>query len=1024
MFEPVGSRTDFPQLEEKISGLWKNKNVFKRSVEARRDGRRFVLYEGPPTANGKPGIHHVLARVFKDVIPRYKTMKGYYAPRIAGWDTHGLPVELEVEKALGLASKKDIEEFGIDRFNARCRESVFSYLKEWEAITERIAFWVDLEHAYVTMDNDYIETVWWAIKEMWDKGLVYQGYKVTPHCPRCGTSLSSHEVALGYKDDTEDPSVYIKFKIVKGLPGGLTKDKPAYFLAWTTTPWTLPGNTALAVASDAEYAVLEGEKDYLIMASALVGVVGLEGYKAVKKLAGEDLVGVHYEPLYMADIFSDKGDKPGYRVIAGDFVSMEEGTGIVHIAPAYGEIDFEVGEKENLPLVHSVNLDGMVKKFPTGYTPSVYRRMLREEALALVSSAKELQSIPGHGKFVKDADKDIIADLHSRNLLFRSGTIRHTYPFCWRCETPLLYYAKQTWYIRTTAVKNELIARNDEINWYPEHIKHGRFGDWLQNNVDWAFSRERYWGTPLPVWRCESCGNYECVGGVRELEKKPGFSGFKEPLDLHRPFVDEMTFDCPKCEAKMRRVPEVIDCWFDSGAMPIAQHHYPYENESLLEDGRFPADYISEAVDQTRGWFYSLHAISTLLFDRRCFSNVICLGLILDAKGEKMSKARGNVVEPWAVINKYGADALRWYCLTATAPGNVRRFSEEAVAELSRRFLSTLWNVYSFFVTYANIDRFAPGGEGFKVEPSELDRWIISELNQLIVDVDKGLDGYNPTEAGRRIEGFVDDLSNWYVRRSRRRFWKSESDADKLAAYTTLYECLATLCKLLAPFIPFLAEEMYQNLVCSVFNDAPDSVHLADFPAADESKIDKQLSDDIRLAMKVSSLGRAARSQAGIKVRQPLAVNYVGIDLKGRESLERVKPQILEEMNVKELRYDTVENVAALVEDGYVVVGESPCNSAISPEISPELQAEGVAREVVRRLQTMRRSAGFDIADHIVTYYQGDDYIKQVMADFAGYIKQETLSRELVEGIPEEGVFSESHKLSGHELSLGVKRLT
>jgi isoleucyl-tRNA synthetase len=683
-----------------------------------------------------------------------------------------------------------------------------------------------------------------------------------------------------------------------------------------------------------------------------------------------------------------------------------------------------VGEKENLPLVHSVNLDGMVKKFPTGYTPSVYRRMLREEALALVSSAKELQSIPGHGKFVKDADKDIIADLHSRNLLFRSGTIRHTYPFCWRCETPLLYYAKQTWYIRTTAVKNELIARNDEINWYPEHIKHGRFGDWLQNNVDWAFSRERYWGTPLPVWRCESCGNYECVGGVRELEKKPGFSGFKEPLDLHRPFVDEMTFDCPKCEAKMRRVPEVIDCWFDSGAMPIAQHHYPYENESLLEDGRFPADYISEAVDQTRGWFYSLHAISTLLFDRRCFSNVICLGLILDAKGEKMSKARGNVVEPWAVINKYGADALRWYCLTATAPGNVRRFSEEAVAELSRRFLSTLWNVYSFFVTYANIDRFAPGGEGFKVEPSELDRWIISELNQLIVDVDKGLDGYNPTEAGRRIEGFVDDLSNWYVRRSRRRFWKSESDADKLAAYTTLYECLATLCKLLAPFIPFLAEEMYQNLVCSVFNDAPDSVHLADFPAADESKIDKQLSDDIRLAMKVSSLGRAARSQAGIKVRQPLAVNYVGIDLKGRESLERVKPQILEEMNVKELRYDTVENVAALVEDGYVVVGESPCNSAISPEISPELQAEGVAREVVRRLQTMRRSAGFDIADHIVTYYQGDDYIKQVMADFAGYIKQETLSRELVEGIPEEGVFSESHKLSGHELSLGVKRLT
>ncbi|MQY66804.1 MAG: class I tRNA ligase family protein, partial [Dehalococcoidia bacterium] len=602
-------------------------------------------------------------------------------------------------------------------------------------------------------------------------------------------------------------------------------------------------------------------------------------------------------------------------------------------------------------------------------------------------------------------------------------SLAHLLPFCWRCDTPLLYYAKQTWYIRTTAIKDELIAHNDEINWYPEHIKHGRFGDWLQNNVDWAFSRERYWGTPLPVWRCESCGSYECVGGIKELEKKPGLSGFKEPLDLHRPFVDELTFDCQKCGAKMRRVTEVIDCWLDSGAMPIAQHHYPYENETLLEDGRLPADYISEAVDQTRGWFYSLHAIATLLFNRRCFSNVICLGHVLDAKGEKMSKAKGNVVEPWAVINKYGADALRWYFFTSTAAGNVYRFDESMVAEVSRRFLSTLWNVYSFFVTYANIDRFTPGGEGVSVELSELDRWIISELNQLIVDVDSGLDGYNPTEAGRRIEGFVADLSNWYVRRSRRRFWKSESDADKLAAYSTLYECLVTLAKLLAPFIPFLAEEMYQNLVCSAFTEAPDSVHLADFPVADESKIDKQLGEDIRLAMKVSSLGRAARSKAGIKVRQPLAVNYVGIDLKGRESLERVKPQILEEMNVKELKYDTVENVAALTKDGYVVVGESPCNSAISLEISPELRAEGVAREIVRRLQTMRRSAGFDIADHITTYYQGEAYIGQVMADFADYIKQETLSRELVEGVPEEGAFAESHKLSGYDIALGVKRL-
>jgi len=1040
MFQPVNSRTNFPQLEEKISVLWKSKDVFTRSIEARRDGRRFVLYEGPPTANGSPGIHHVLARVFKDVIPRYKTMKGYYAPRIAGWDTHGLPVELEVEKALGLTSKKDIEDFGIDKFNARCRESVFSYLKEWEAITERIAFWVDLDSAYVTMNNDYIETVWWAIKEMWDKGLIYQGYKVTPHCPRCGTSLSSHEVALGYQDDTEDPSVYIKFRIVKGLPEGLSKDKPAYFLAWTTTPWTLPGNTALAVSPDADYAVLEGEEDYLVMASALVGVVGLDGYKVKEKLAGEDLVGVYYEPLYKADIFSDKGDKPAYRVIAGDFVSMEEGTGIVHVAPAYGEIDFEVGEKENLPLVHSVNLDGMVKKFPTGYTPSVYKRMLKEEALALVSSAKELKSLPGAGKFVKDADKDILDDLESRNLLFRSEKIRHTYPFCWRCDTPLLYYAKQTWYIRTTAVKTELIARNDEINWYPEHIKYGRFGDWLQNNVDWAFSRERYWGTPLPVWRCESCGNYECVGGIKELEEKPGFSGFKEPLDLHRPFVDELTFDCPKCKGKMRRVGEVIDCWFDSGAMPIAQHHYPYENEGIFEDGRFPADYISEAVDQTRGWFYSLHAIATLLFNKRCFSNVICLGHVLDAKGEKMSKAKGNVVEPWAVINKYGADALRWYFFTSTAAGNVYRFDESMVAEVSRRFLSTLWNVYSFFVTYANIDRFNPGGKEASVELSELDRWIISELNQLIVDVDKGLDGYNPTEAGRRIEGFVDDLSNWYVRRSRRRFWKSESDADKLAAYGTLYECLATLSKLLAPLAPFLAEEMHQNLVCSVFSGAPDSVHLADFPVADETGINKQLGDDVRLAMKVSSLGRAARSQAGIKVRQPIAEVVVWIPgSRQEESLERFKSQILEELNAKDLKfgYDyKFERVAELDGHGYAVAGvEGEVDPkkgvwlrtgplvAVSTEISDELLAEGVAREVVRRLQTMRRSAGFDIADHITTYYQGEAYIGQVMADFADYIKQETLSRELVEGVPQEGVFTESHKLSGYEISLGVKRL-
>jgi len=1025
MFRPVGSKVNFPQFEEKILSFWKSKKVFERSVDARQGGQRFVLYEGPPTANGSPGIHHVLSRVFKDVIPRYKAMKGYYAPRIAGWDTHGLPVELEVEKELGLTSKKDIEDFGIAKFNARCRESVFSYLKEWNALTERIAFWIDLEHPYITMDNNYIETCWWAIKGMWDKGLIYQGYKVTPHCPRCGTSLSSHEVALGYQD-AEDPSVYIKFKVSGKSVTKLPSDKPAYLLAWTTTPWTLPGNTALAVAAGAEYTVVEVGDEYLILADALRGRAGLGDYGVVGKVRGSELAGLHYEPLYKVTIFADKNDLPGYRVLEGDFVSMEEGTGIVHIAPAYGEIDFEVGEKENLPLVHSVNLDGIVKKFPTGYTPSIYRRMLRDEALGLISPVETMQSIPGHGKFVKDADKDILADLKSRNLLLRSETIRHTYPFCWRCATPLLYYAKQTWYIRTTALKDDLIARNDEINWYPEHIKYGRFGDWLQNNVDWAFSRERYWGTPLPVWRCESCASYECVGGVGELEKKPKFSGFRQPLDLHRPFVDELSFSCSKCGGVMKRLPEVIDCWFDSGAMPIGQYHYPFDNKTLLEDGRFPADYISEAVDQTRGWFYSLHAISTLLFNRICFNNVICLGHVLDAKGEKMSKAKGNVVEPWAIINSYGADALRWCFLTGTAPGNVRRFSEEAVAEVSRRLFLTLWNVYSFFVTYANIDHFTPGSEKVSLEPSELDRWIISELNQLTADVDGGLEAYNPTEVGRKLESFVNVLSNWYVRRSRRRFWKSESDADKLAAYTTLYECLVTLSKLLAPFTPFLAEELYQNLVRSVFPDAPESVHLTDFPVADRSQIDKQLADDIRLVMRIASLGRAARSQAGIKVRQPL--QYAGVKVVSKteeEALKRYELQILEELNVKKVEYKDSDYDWFSRQSEFGVVSEWNYTVAVLRNISPELKAEGMAREIVRRLQAMRRSAGFDIADHIITYYQGEDYIREIMQDkpSADYIKQETLSKELIGGVPEEGAFTERQKISGYDILLGVKRL-
>jgi isoleucyl-tRNA synthetase len=1010
MFNPVSSRVSFPRLEEEILGWWKSNDIFQRSLDSRQGGPRFVLYDGPPTVNGSPALHHVFTSVFKDLLPRYKAMKGYYTPRIGGWDTHGLPVELEIEKQLGFSGKAQIEEYGVAKFNEMCRQSVNHYLREFEEILERSGYWIDLEHPYITMDNDYIESVWWTIKQMWDKGLVYQGYKVTPHCPRCSTSLSSHEVAQGYQDDTEDPSVYIKFKAVDSNIAGVTLQKPAYLLAWTTTPWTLPGNTSLAVVSDADYAIVEVGDEYFILADVLRKSVGLGDNKVVMKFEGSRLVGAEYEPLFNPHNFGverrrflkngelqlqEADKKLTYRVIAGDFVSMEEGTGIVHMAPAYGEVDYEAGKEQGLDFIHTVDLQGNI-----------------------------IGSYPFSGQFVKDADKEVLADLKSRGLLFRSETLKHTYPFCWRCEAPLLYYAKQTWYVKTTAMKDQLVAGNNEINWYPEHIKYGRFGDWLRNNVDWAFSRERYWGTPLPVWQCESGEpHFDCVGGVKELKEKPGVSGLKEPLDLHRPYIDEVTFECPQCGGQMKRVPEVIDAWFDSGAMPVAQSHYPFENETMLEDGRFPADYICEAVDQTRGWFYSLHAISTLLFGRPCYRNVICLGHILDAKGEKMSKRKGNVVLPKEIITKYGADALRWYLYVASSLGNPRQFDEKQVQEVSRRFLLTLWNVYSFFVIYANIDKYTPSAEETTPPEAELDRWIISELNQLIADVVSALDNYNPIEAGRKIEGFVDGLSNWYVRRSRRRFWKSENDADKLSAYNTLYQCLVTLSKLLAPFTPFLAEELYRNLVCSVFPEAPGSVHLADFPVADESRIDRQLSDDNRLAMKVSSMSRAARSKAGIKVRQPLAELHVGVSSDWeKQALERVTPLVLEELNIKELYYDSVEKVAGREGSGYTVVSETSNNVAISTFITAELEAEGMAREIVHRVQTMRRTAGYDIADHIITYYEADAFIMQSLSSFADYIRQETLSREIVDEVPDDVDLKETFKISGYRLLLGVKK--
>ena len=1077
MFRPVPSKVNFPELEKRILQFWKDTNIFHRTETERADGPLFMLFEGPPTANGSPGVHHVLARVYKDIICRYKTMKGFRCLRKGGWDTHGLPVELEVEKELGLTSKKDIEEYGIERFNQKCRESVFRYVREWEDMTDRIGFWVDMEHPYVTLDNEYVETGWWILRQLWDKGLLYQDIKGTPHCPRCVTSLSSHEVALGYQENTPDPSVYIKFRLTSFTPDsspsgrGATEGRdeghtPTYFLAWTTTPWTLPGNTALAVDAGADYSLIETETDRgperLILASALVDSVVQLPHHVVRTLRGTDLVGLNYDKLYDAETsgveirrFEKRGVAGGQvatletvlnytpRIVATDFVSMNDGTGIVHIAPAFGDEDLGAGREHGLAFVQTVDLQGLV----TG-------------------------NFPFAGKFVKEADEDIIADLEGRGLLYHRGVYHHTYPFCWRCETPLLYYAKNSWYIRTTAAKERLVSGNREINWYPDYIKEGRFGEWLANNVDWAISRERFWGTPIPLWQCDSCEEYHCIGSAAELKKMaiPEHQGQVDGLDLHRPHVDHIAITCPQCQGQMKRIPEVMDAWFDSGAMPYAQWHYPFDEDGMVKDGRFPADYICEAVDQTRGWFYSLHALSILLMDQPCYRNVICLGLILDGRGQKMSKHQGNVVDPWKLLDTQGADATRWFLFTASQPGESRRFSQDLVNEVVRRFLLTLWNVYSFFTTYASVDQFHPDQipPGWK-PTSELDRWLLSELNILVSQADGHLDGYNPTDGGRRIQEFVDRLSNWYVRRSRRRFWKSENDEDKISAYATLYTCLTTLCRLLAPYTPFIAEEMYQNLVRSVDSDAPESVHLASYPEAVLEMVDQSLMDATRLAMKVSSMGRGARSRAGVKVRQPLRKMLVSPRADAEDDhIARVEAQILDELNIKELQIvssnaisneDSPEGrlyqaalkgaaasggdgsgqpvspvgtetgpVATQVEatvqvDHYWVSMEGGYMVALDTTITPELAEEGMARELVHRLQNLRRGAGFEITDRIITCYQAPEAVRSVIRKFASYIQQETLSDDLVEGEPADGAHSESQKLEGMEVLLGVRRV-
>ncbi len=1044
MFNPVSSRVSFPEVDAKILRQWEQDDVFQRTWTEREDAPLFVMFEGPPTANGSPGIHHVLARVFKDVICRYRTMKGYRTLRKGGWDTHGLPVELEVENELGLASKRDIEEYGIEQFNRKCRESVFRYLKDWELLTERIGFWVDMERPYITLDNDYIESGWAILKELWDRGLLYRDMRGTPHCPRCVTSLSSHEVALGYREDTPDPSVFVKFRVIPpeqqdGAGGIWPSLVPAYLLAWTTTPWTLPGNTALAVDEQAGYSVVELEGEYgperLALATELLETNVQQDYRLVAEVQGADLVGLEYQPLYppsdygvevqrfqrrdssgsaMVDVDTADGFRP--KVVAADFVSMEDGTGIIHIAPAFGDDDLALGRDKGLAFVQPVDLLGNVTG---GY--------------------------PFAGAFVKDADPQIMDDLERRGLLYRRDIYRHTYPFCWRCDTPLLYYAKSSWYIRTSAFKDKLVSGNDEINWYPDYIKDGRFGEWLRNNVDWAISRERYWGTPIPIWECPDCGNAQCVGSLAELKAQavPEALDGLEDLDLHRPYVDNVLLQCPAdgCGGKMRRIPEVMDAWFDSGAMPFAQWHYPFENRTIdqEEDGRFPADYICEAVDQTRGWFYSLHALSILLKDRPSYRNVICLGLVLDERGRKMSKRVGNVVEPMPVLDEHGADALRWYLFTASQPGDSRRFSSRLVNETLRRVLLTLWNVYSFFTNYASIDGFHPEQKPAGWLPdTELDRWILSELNSLVSQVDACLDGYDPTNAGRRMQEFIDRLSNWYVRRSRRRFWRSENDSDKLSGYVTLHTCLVTLSKLMAPLAPFVSEEIYQGLVRAVDPGAPDSVHLAQFPAADQSLVDEELMEATRLAMRVSSMGRGARSKAGIKVRQPLPRVVVKTRSESEGAiLQHVQSQVLDELNVKTVDRDGESGIyqaaaAVLGEasegvvqvDGFWVALDGGYMVAVDGTVTPELAEEGLAREIVHRIQNLRRAADFQVTDRIVTYYQAPEAIGSVMSgNFADYIRQETLSEELVGGPPQDGAKTETSKVDGMEVTLGVRQV-
>ncbi|WP_029214826.1 isoleucine--tRNA ligase [Kallotenue papyrolyticum] len=1075
-FKAVDTRVSFPELEQAIQQWWQEHDIVKRSLNSGDRSRPFVFFEGPPTANGKPGVHHVEARVVKDIINRFRRMQGHYVIGArGGWDTHGLPVEVEVEKELGFKGKPDIEKFGIEEFNRRCRESVNRYVDEFERLTERIAFWLDLDNPYWTYSNDYIESLWWILKQLWERDLLFRDYKVTMHCPRCGTTLADAEVALGFQDNVEDPSVWIKFRVKPGDHPLAERLSGAFLLAWTTTPWTLPANVALAVKPGATYVLAEKEGQRYVLAEALAPQVLGEDARVLDAFRGEELVGLRYENLFQGvPAAGDSVDwNSAYRVVADDFVSLEDGTGIVHIAPAYG--DLEIGRKYGLPTLFSVDLSGNV--------------------------LPEFNDLGFGGLFFKDADALITRNLSERGLLFKAGRVRHAYPFCWRCNTPLLYYAKRSWYIRTTAKKDRLIANNQLIHWVPEHIKHGRFGNWLENNIDWAISRERYWGTPLPIWTCDACGQIEVIGSVAELSAKAGrdLSG----LDLHRPYVDEPSWRCASCgEGSMRRIPDVADAWFDSGSMPVAQWHYPFENQELFAIAG-QADFISEAIDQTRGWFYTLHAVATLLFDRPAFKNVICLGHILDIHGEKMSKSRGNVVDPFMLLEQYGADATRWYMYASAPPYNPRRFAPEHVGEMLRQFILTLWNTYSFLVTYANLDGWTPpAGLGSGRTPPDtsalqpIDRWALARLNQLVRDVTADLEDYDIYQPTKRIEGFVEELSNWYVRRNRRRFWKSESDADKQAAYVTLYTCLTTLARLLAPFTPFLAEEMYRNLVATHDADAPESVHLAAWPTAHEALIDERLLADTEVLLRAVTAGRAARKASGIKVRQPLRMLLVRAQSAAQtEGLRRFEDELRDELNVKEVRYldagdglveyrfkpnlrlvgkkygKLVPAIRAALEnlkgeaareagrrveagqpivvsvdcqplelqaeevlletsspEGYAVAEENGVLVALDTTLTDELRLEGAARDLVRTIQDARKEAGFAIADRIQLFLSGlgahheGVSLERLLEQYGDYIRTETLAREIQVGAIPAQAHTVEAEIGGVPLRIGLVR--